>query len=476
MGRQSLRALAATAATAVALSGAAMLVTAPAASAAVKEGLGYDTTPAQPYLHNPDSSDWMGSYVVDGKQVWCVQFAYKAPDSNEQYQAGEELRTKWNTALPKDVAADISYLLLRYSTTKSKDEAAALAHLLHSWTAAPQDPSQLDASNDFRHIAYNAPFHLSKLPASARAAVTRLKADADANHGPWTAKVAAPEKDQVIGTQDDWKITVTGASGKAIGNVPVKVTLTDAEFAEGPAKGKTESTVTTPDDGSALALAVTPTGAKPNLKISLDSPADKPVVRKAVDVDTQRVVSTGGEKTLTSATGTTAVTAPGKVKVAKTDSRSGKAIKGVSLRITGDDGKTAALGQDGKPLVGADGKPAVVVTGSDGTATVPDLKTPQDICVVEVSPAKGYDQAFDPADPPKACGTVKPGDTLALSMTNKPNMTVPSTIPAGEVDNLTATANVVDKPNGAALAGLGVLALAGAGGVGLLIRRRSTGR
>lgn len=476
MGRSTLRALAATAAGAVALSGAAMLVTAPAASAAVDQGIGYSVSPAQPYLHNPDKSDWMGSYMVDGKQVWCVEFAYKAPDSNEQYHPGEELRTKWNTALPKDVAADISYLLLRYSTTKSKDEAAALAYLLHSWTAAPQNPGQLDASNDFRHIAYDAPFHLSKLPASAKAAVTKLKADASANHGPWTTKVTAPEKDQVIGTQDDWQIAVNGAGGKAIGGVPVEVTLTDAVFAEGPDKGKAESTVTTPDDGSTLDVAVTPTGEKPNFAISLLSPADKPVVRKAVDVDTQRVVSTGGEKTLTSAAATTAVTAPGKVKVAKTDSRSHKAIKGVSLRITAKDGKTAALGQDGKPLEGADGKPAVVVTGSDGTATVPDLKTPQDICVVEVSPAKGYDQAFDPADPPKACGTVKPGDTLTLSMTNKPNMTVPSTIPAGEVDNLTATADTVTKPTGAALAGLGVLALAGAGGVGLLIRRRSTGR
>jgi hypothetical protein len=474
MGRIRIRALAAVATATALLTGGVLL--APAASATVQNGIGYDTTPAQPYLHNPDTSDWMGSYLLDGKQVWCVQFAYKAPDSDEQYQPGEELRTKWNTALSSGVAADISYLLLRYSTTKSKDEAAALAHLLHSWTAAPQNPGQLDASNDFRHIAYDAPFHLSKLPASARAAVTRLKADADANHGPWTAKVTAPDAGQVIGTTDTWSATITGASDKAIGSVPVTVTLTDAEFAEGPDKGRTTGEVTTPDDGSQLAVKITPTGPEPKMSISLASPADKPVVRKAVDVDTQRIVSTGGEKTLTSATATTAVTAPGKVKVAKTDSRTHKAIKGVSLRITAKDKKTAATGQDGKPLVGADGKPAVVVTGADGTATVPDLRTPQDVCVIEVAPAKGYDQAFDATDPPTACGTVKPGDTLSLAMTNKPNMTVPSTIPAGEMDDLTATAAVENKPNGAALAGLGVLVLAGAGGVGLLARRRSTGR
>ncbi|MFC7612970.1 hypothetical protein ACFQV2_04270 [Actinokineospora soli] len=143
------------------------VVTAPGAAAAVQEGLGHKTTPAQPYRGNPDTYDWLGSYMVNGKQVWCVQYAHKAPDTNEQYKPGEALKTKWGTALPNDVAADISYLLLRYTRTDSRDEAAALAHLLHSWTAGPQNPGQLDPSNGYREIAYNAPFHLNKLPSGA---------------------------------------------------------------------------------------------------------------------------------------------------------------------------------------------------------------------------------------------------------------------------------------------------------------------
>ena len=299
----------------VGLTAAAVVVSvsltgAPLAAAAVQQGVGHATTPAQPYLNNPDPSDWLGSYVVGGKQVWCVQFAYLAPDSNEQYRPGEALKTKWGTALPSDVASDISYLLLRYADTKDADEAAALAHLLHSWTAGPQSPSQLDPSNDFRHIAYDAPFHLAKLPAGAKAAVDALKADAAANRGPWTAGVTAPDK-QTIGAAADWTISVKNAAGTEVADVPVTVKATDATFPDADGKQVTTGVVNT--TAEALALSVTATGAAPRLDITLDSPAEVPVVQEAVQeavqVDTQRIVSTGGEKELT-ATAETAATPP----------------------------------------------------------------------------------------------------------------------------------------------------------------------
>lgn len=293
----------------LAAAGLLLVAAAPAASAEVQTGLGYETRPAQPYAGNPDAADWIGSYLVGGEQVWCVQFAYLAPDSDEQYQPGEALRTKWGTELPPDVAADISYLLLRYSTTESPDEAAALAHLLHSWTSGPQNPGQLDPANDFRHIAYDAPFHLTKLPAGAQAAVTALTADAAANRGPWTAEVTAPDSAQVIGVADEWTLVVRNGAGSGVGDVPVTVTATDATFTVD-GEQVAEGTVSTPEDGSAVALTVTPTGAAPAIDITLAAPAAVPVVRQAMEVDTQRVVSTGGEEELTAAGATTAVPPP----------------------------------------------------------------------------------------------------------------------------------------------------------------------
>jgi hypothetical protein len=273
------------------------LIGAPSAAATVQQGIGHQTAPAQPYLNNPDTADWLGSYIVNGKQVFCVQFAHLAPDSDELYQPGMALKTKWDTDLPPDVAADISYLLLRFGDTKNPDEAAALAHLLHSWTAGPQNPAQLAPTNDFRHIAYDAPFHLAKLPAGAQTAVQTLTADAAANRGPWTAEVIAPNAPQTIGVAADWGIQVKNAAGKAVGGVPVTVSAVDATFAGADGKPVNTGLITT---GTALpfVLKVTPTGTSPKIDIKLASPADVPVVQQAVQVDTQRIVATGGEKQL----------------------------------------------------------------------------------------------------------------------------------------------------------------------------------
>src|SRR5207245_8678024 len=126
------------------------------------------------------SSDLIGSYLVGGKQVWCVRFAFLAPDSDEQYKPGEALKTKWGDDLSEEVAANISYLLLKYAKTTSADDAAALAHLLHSWTAAPKTPDQLSPTLDFKHIAYDVDYHFARLPASTKASVRKLLDDAAA--------------------------------------------------------------------------------------------------------------------------------------------------------------------------------------------------------------------------------------------------------------------------------------------------------
>jgi hypothetical protein len=264
---------------------------APPANAEHQEQTGRPVTPGQPFGGKEQPGDWLGSYLVDGKPVFCVAFALKAPDSNEKYRPGDELRTKWGDPLPAGVAANISYLLLRYGTTNDPDQAAALAHLLHSWTAAPRaGHDDLNPANDFRHIAYDAPYHLAKLPAEAREGVRELTADAEANRGPWTASVEAP-RDARAGDAGDWTITVRNAKGKGVAKVPVTVELADATLPGGSAK----TAVTTGGDGTAKVRA-TPTGPDPRLVAGLSAPADKPYVRSPVSVDTQRVVSTGGEK------------------------------------------------------------------------------------------------------------------------------------------------------------------------------------
>ena len=455
-------------------------VGAPAASAASQEGIGYEVKPGQDMNPRP-SRNWLGSYIVGGEQVFCVSFQLKAPDTDEQYKPGDELLTKWGTKLPADEAANISYLLLRYGDTKKPDEAAALAHLLHSWTAAPRTPADLDASLTYDKIGYDAKYHLDLLPADAKAAVERLRTEAETDRGPWTASVTTPKGDQHPGEAAEWTVTVKNAKGKGVPDVPVKLTATDATLVDGKAdaaagnsspQGAAKNvTLKTGADG-AVRVKLTPAGDRPKLVAALSAPADRPYVRVPVDTKTQRVVSTGGEKELT-AQGVVNVAKPGKVQVTKTDANTGEGVGGAVLRITGKDRTSAALGQDGKPLLGADGKPAVVTTdGKTGGVTVENLRAPQEICVVEASPPPGYTNAYDPANPPSACGTVKPGDTLALTVTNKPNE-VPRAIPAGDQPVAQARGVVETSYSVPGLAGLGLLVLLAAGLIGFAARRAS---
>ncbi|ONI86185.1 hypothetical protein ALI22I_26140 [Saccharothrix sp. ALI-22-I] len=448
------------------------------------EHIGYETI-AQGYKGKPaGEGDWLGSYLWRGQQVWCVQYSLLAPDSNVEYRDGDELLSKGGSKLPDDFAANISYLLLRYATTQSPDESAALAHLLHSWTAYEDttnpDPARhitLDPNNGYKNIAYNVGFHYDALKAKSEAAaqaVDRMKAEAEANRGPWAAKVSAPAKDQIIGTPDTWVVDITKTDGGQVAGVPVTVELTDATLETGAPAGE----LTTPNDGKALAVKVVPTGPNPSFTVKLDSPADRPKVLVPADADMQRIVTTGGEKKLAANATTTAKTAPGVVKVAKTDAETGKAIAGVALRVTAADGSTPAKRQDDTALTGPEGQPIVLQTAADGTAVVPDLRTPQEICVIEVAPVKGYEEYFDPNAPPKVCGTVEPGQTLALALTNKPDKPiVPITIPAGsEGAGVVAKASFTTEVSTGAVVGFGGVVLIGAALFGLLGKRRAAAR
>ncbi|MYW90115.1 hypothetical protein G3I59_05640 [Amycolatopsis rubida] len=433
--------------------------------------------------------DWLGSYKVGGKDVFCVSFHLKAPDSDEEYQPGQDLLTKWGKPLEPDIAGNISYLLLRYGTTSNDDEAAALAHLLHSWTAPTQTPGDTDFGTPPNKAAYPEDKYFKLLTPEAAKDVATMKAEAKANRGPWTASVTAPKGDQHIGQPATWTVTVKNSEGKGIPDVPVKLTATDGTIGQADKQSDTEkasdsssgnsapqaaqkdTTLKTEANGT-VTVKVTPTGYQPKLVASLSAPADKPKVQNPVKTTDgiQSVVGTGGEKQLT-AQGMVAVTKPGKVQVTKTDAKTGKGIGGATLRVTGKDRKTAATSQDGKPLTGPDGQPAVVTTsGDNGTATVENLLAPQEVCVVEVNAPPGYTNAFDPNNPPAACGSLAPGGTLALTVANTPNE-VPHAIPAGDLPVTMAKGTVETSFSTGGIAGLAALVLVGSALVGFAARR-----
>ncbi|MBE1576135.1 SpaA isopeptide-forming pilin-related protein [Amycolatopsis roodepoortensis] len=453
------------------------------ASAVENEGVGYKITPGQTVDSEPRDRDWLGSYVVNGKHVFCVSFQLKAPGSAEEYKPGDELLDKWGQKLPEDVAANISYLLLRYGGTQDNAEAAALAHLLHSWTSKPRSDADLKPDLKPEEIGYDIQGALGKLKEQkpdAAAAVEKLTKDAEANRGPWTTAITPPKEDQHIGSAGEWTISVKNAKGKGISGVPVRLTPSNATVDGGestkPAstsntKAEKATTVKTGEDGT-VTVKVTPTGDQPKLSSSLSAPADRPYVQFPVRTGVQKVVSTGGEKEL-KAQGVAVVAKPGKVQVTKVDAKTDKGVAGAVLRITAKDKTTAAVGQDGKPLNGADGKPAVVTTeGENGTVTVENLRAPQEICVVEVSAPPGYTNAFDPKNPPSACGELKPGETLALKVANTPNE-VPRTIPAGDRPVAMMQGTVENSASTAGILGVGALALLGSLMVGVAARRSS---
>ncbi|WP_007025347.1 collagen binding domain-containing protein [Saccharomonospora iraqiensis] len=463
--------LATLALTALALATVSVVAVPPSATAEVREGIGHETTPGQSWGGRDRSAehDWLGSYEVGGEQVFCVSFALKAPDTDETYEPGDELLDKWGEPLDPDVAANISYLLLRYGDTRDADEAAALAHLLHSWTAAPRDSADLDPDKPFTEIAYDVEAHLDALPDGARAAVDRMRDEAETYRGPWEVELTAPEGDQTIGTPAEWSVRITNAEGTGVPDVDVALDLTDLEPGQGDASGA--ATVTTGEDGAA-AVALAPTGEEPTVRATLAAPAERPYVREPVTTDTQRVVSTGGEQELTAEAATTARTAPGAVRVAKVDEETGDGIAGVPLELTGEDGTSPAVGRDGEPLVGEDGEPLVVTSaGADGTAAVENLRTPQTVCLTEVRPPNGYGDAFDPENPPSACGELTPGGTLTLRIANVPD-DVPETIPAGEPTLTVERAATTSGAPVGALLSLGGLALLASVVTGRVARRR----
>ncbi|GAA2083361.1 hypothetical protein GCM10009840_19900 [Pseudolysinimonas kribbensis] len=279
-----------------------VIVPASMASAAVATSAGVTTLPPQPFAGNPATADWIGDYLVDGVPSWMTEFGFTAPDEAEPMQPGGALVTKWGTAIDPETLSEMSYLLFVHGSTPTSVQAAALAHIVHTWTAAPQNPGQLDPANDFRHIAYDTAFHLAKLPSGAQDDVTSLLAEAAMLHGPWSITLTAPAAAR-IGAASNWTVRVlAGVNG--VPSRTVSLTVTNGTFAG----GATTTTVTTGADGSAAPVAVTPTGAAPAIIATASGPAAAPLVMDPVDADVSRVIQAASAPISASLTGAVATT------------------------------------------------------------------------------------------------------------------------------------------------------------------------
>jgi hypothetical protein len=406
---------------------------------------------------------WLGQYIVNGKPVFCVDYALKAPGQDDPVKRGGPVTTKWGGKLPAGQASDMSYLLLKYGTTKNSDIAVAVADLLHTWTA-PLIKGKSYTAKNAKDRAYNAAYYEKQMSSAQKQAVRKLRAEAAKNRAPWQVSLTPPARPQ-LNKAAPWKLKLVSGKGTPVSGIPVKLAAKSATIA-----GSHDATVKTDENGAATAK-VLPTGKNPSVTASLHSPNALPHFQLPKDDpkgQVQKVVVGGGEQNLT----TTVQIKPGAVQVSKLDASTNKGIEGVSLRITGNDKKSPAVNFQGKPLLGADKKPAVVQTGSGGTVSVPDLAAPQEICVVETAAAAGYE--FDENKPASACGSLQPGQTLALKLTNKAKQViVPIHIPAGQSPpNAVANAAVVTRPAPLGLFGLGAGVLV-FGAVGTVFVRRA---
>ena|GEM_PF-6088413 len=322
------------------------------AAAGTDRANGYYVEPGQQHAGNPNGApEWLGSYRVNGEPVFCVDYQLKAPDTDERYEPGDKLLTKWGNPLPTDRAAKISYLLLRYGDTDNDTTAGAVAHLLHSWTADPAyEGGGLGKDVPAEKVAYDIDFHAGTMTTKQRTRVNELKAEAEKFRGPWNARLSAPEDEQQVGTAGEWTIRVETASGDGVPDIPVTVEFTGARLSDhgdtatetedesghsgnsgdngdNEATGDSEhatngtnaraagtddgtgdstadqdstATVTTGDDGTAT-IDVTPTAEKVTAHLNVRAPAPQPRVQEPIEDGIQTVVATGGEQELNAA-------------------------------------------------------------------------------------------------------------------------------------------------------------------------------
>jgi hypothetical protein len=272
---------------------ALVMAVAPSASAsaiAVPSAHGMTVTPTQPFDTTTDTfatqPEWLGAYEVNGEKSWATSFALGAPDSS--INASEEtIATKWQGHLTATQEARLSTLLVLHDNPANDVEAAAVELLILDEMSSPTAAGHMagqdtDPSRKVDSIAFDKTYALSKIDPAVQTEAATLDTEAVTFTGTWTLNLAMPAHSQV-GAASDWSVQVLGPDGMTgVPNRPIQLTATQGRFAN----GMTTITVTTPSDGSAILVPLTPTGSAPSISAASESPASAPRFLEPFNGDT----------------------------------------------------------------------------------------------------------------------------------------------------------------------------------------------
>jgi hypothetical protein len=295
------------------------LVPAGAASAVPVQTMhGQIVTPTQPFDTSTDTfasqPEWLGAYEVNGVRSWATSFALGAPDS-AALTSLVTIATKWQGHLTAAQQAQLSTLLVMHGNAMNDDEAAAVSLLILDDMSSPTAAGHAagddtDPSRKVDSIAFDKAYALSKVDATVQTDAAALDTESQLFSGQWTLDIEAPATAKV-GSASNWTVRVVGPDGTTgVPNRPITLTAAHGVFAN----GTKTITATTPGDGTAAMIALTPTGMAPSISAASEAPAAAPTFLQPFNGDTPDTTRSPyfqeNDVDLSASLGTTAVGSP----------------------------------------------------------------------------------------------------------------------------------------------------------------------
>lgn len=158
-------------------------------------------------------TEWMGAYGVDGRPPsYCIDYGKATPRAI----AWTDVRSMpgWSAT----TTARISYVLSRYGTTNSNTQAAAVNAAVNLLIGDKRFAADWKSSY--------AP-QLAKKDRNVAPLASRMLAESANLRGPYKVGVKVL-KTAVVGGVAQARVTVTSATGRALGNVPLQIKLGNA--------------------------------------------------------------------------------------------------------------------------------------------------------------------------------------------------------------------------------------------------------